>query len=729
MSDTGTWRARKARKAALRQPNYELGAPTRPRGLPRAARNAWNILVADLLARRVLAKTDSKLLVDLIQARADAYRAGGERREAARRRVAEIEAVFAGRTPFSVQQPEAPAPPSITLAEYLADTAAQRSTFAQRLIPNQTTTLDLVDGRVQPYGWDDPADAAVRARDYAQRVEAGAFPACDLLKRAAARFIADLDHGCEKGLFFDPVQARAIEVWFREFLKMPLEDWQLFVCVNLFGWRLPSGPRRFRDCWLWVARQNGKSQLSAGVGLFVLLADGEDSSQVYSAATTKEQAGIIFRAATRFATTNPELAGAIKKYRNSLTVEQTDSSFQPLASEVATLDGLRPALLAADEIHEWDNAGGREQWAKLTSGMVSRAHPITLAISTSGGKQHGFGWEKYSMVRKILHGIFPAEDVFCCVWELDEGDDYRDRTLWAKANPALLGGHLKIEALQKQFAETEADPSALSSFLRYQCNRWVSFDKNTGSIPLAKWDDCRGYPDLPNFSPKELVEQFLKYNTETPCYVGFDWGEISDLACAALMFPYVRLADGSELTVKALIPFFWMPEDYVQQREREWQVPIATWVREGWINTCAGDMNDAQQVKDEIVEYCSKILMNVRSCGFDPWHSRQIAAAIAEEARIECVEVPQKPSVLTPLAVNFKALIYEKKLWHLGNPVLRWMAGNVQLEREGKYGVIVPTKPDKNRKIDGIQAALSALHRLENAPPPSVYSTRGIVLI
>jgi phage terminase large subunit-like protein len=390
---------------------------------------------------------------------------------------------------------------------------------------------------------------------------------------------------------------------------------------------------------------------------------------------------------------------------------------------------LRPACLAADEIHEWDNAGGRDQWSKLTSGMVSRAHPLTLAISTSGGQQRGFGWEKYSVVKKILQGIFPAEDVFCCVWELDEADDYRDRALWPKANPALLGGHLKIEALEKQFAETEQDPSALSSFLRYQCNRWVSFNKTAGSIPLAKWDECRGYHAMPpDASSRQLTDEFLKYNLETPCYVGFDWGEINDLACAAFLFPYAMLADGSKLQVKVLIPYFWMPEAFVQQREKEWQVPVAQWVREGFIDVCSGDMNDAAEVRHDIVEICG-LLRQVKSLGFDPWHSRQIAATIAEEARIECIEIPQRPSILTPLAVSFKALIYEKKLWHLGNPVLRWMAGNVRLEREGKYGVIVPTKPDKNAKIDGIQAALSALHRLENAPPPSCYLERGLVFI
>lgn len=742
---SGTWREKKARRQAASAAQHVFGEPQRPRGLSRATRNAWNALCADLLAARKLAKDDGPRLLELIQARGEVYRGASERKAAARQRVAEIEAVFGKRIPFPEPTAEpAPdtAPPAISLEAFLAATAQQRATFAARLVPGQTVCLDT--GGV-PYEWPE-GDASYQAREYCQRVTQGAIPACDLLKRACARHLYDLEHGAERGLFYDPLAARQIVEWFRDFCGMALADWQIFVAVSLHGWRLPSGLRRFTSCFAWVARQNGKSSLAAGIGLFGLLADGELRAQIYSAATTKEQAEIVFKDAKAFVAGNAELRAAMNKFRYSLYVEETDSCFQPLASEIASLDGLRPSVLVADEIHEWENAaGGREQWAKLTSGMVSRTQPLTIAISTAGGAQRGFGWEKYSLVKKILHGTITAEDIFCAVWELEEGDDHKDSALWIKANPSL-GGHLKMSALQKQLEEAENDPSALSGFLRYTCNRWIAFTKQQTTFTLAKVDACRGYPDLPSemqtgagfrtIGPKELLEIFIRDNYGEPCFGGYDHGETDDLACFCLLFPRVKLPNGETVNKKVLIADFWMPEAMVAQREKEWQMPVRQWIREGWITVCEGDLNDPRVIKQDIMETLQQkhpvngfIMWNVKSIGYDRWHSRPFMAVLSAETNTECLEVPQQPSTWTPICVALKEAVLFGNLWTLGNPVIRWMFQNVILEMEGKHGAITPSKPNKHAKIDVVQACCNAWQRMDAAPEPSVYLKRGIITL
>lgn len=726
------------RAAARRRRTLEAasghGEPTRPPGLPPATRRTWNKLVEEL--RPVLLKSDGPLLRELIQARADVYNAAGERKESARVRVKEIEADFASRKPAPVDEQEPTQEPakksdSISFAEFLAATQRARDTFPARLVPGQTMMRDE-DG---VFDWS-PADPSTRARDYAQRVVQGALPACDLNQRACARFLDDLEHGAEKGVFYDPVAARQIIQWFTCFCNRPPFDWQLFVLVNLIGFRLPSGLRRFKEAWLWVARQNGKSSLSAGLGLFNMVADGEECAQVYSAATTEAQAGIIFRDAKRLVKKNPELKEWVKSYRSSLAVEESDSVFQPLASEVASLDGLRPSALLCDEVHEWDAAAaGRDQWSKLTSGMVSRCHPLTIAISTAGGKQLGFGWEKYQMVKRILQGVIRAEDVFCCVWELDPLDDYTDTSLWIKANPSL-GQGLKLDALRRQFAETLADPSSLSSFLRYQCNRWVAYSRTSYTFSTAKVDACRGYSDQPRATAKELYAHFLEHNAGKPSYGGYDYGEVNDLAAFCLLYPNVTLADGAVLPAKVLMSEFWMPSAAIQQRQKEWGVPLEQWINEGWIKTCDGDMNDPRQLKKDLMEIIDAKLepsgfpvFNVRSISFDPWHSRPFMAAFSEETSLPCIEVSQKPGILTPVAVAFKTAVLSGQVWHLNNPVVKWMLGNVILERSGKYDAIVPEKRNKFEKIDCIQACLSAWVSMTDAPADSVYNGRGLVVL
>lgn len=733
MVDSGNWRARKRRKDAALA-THEIGVPARPRGLMRATRNSWNKLCEELLAAGKLYKDDGDLLLDLIQNRADAYRAGNERREQARIRVAQIEAIFESRKPIEVDQDSQPETVVHSLEDFLVETKGQRDTFPARLIPGETITQDLdASGACQPFEWPEH-DPNTRARAYAQAIAQGQIVACDLMQRAATRFLKDLEHGHERGLFYDPAQARAIAVWFADFLRLPLADWQLFIAAQLFGWRLPTGVRRFRDCFCWVARQNGKSTFAAGCGLFCLVADGEPRAQIYSAATKKEQAEIVFGTAKHFVTGNPELA-CIKKFRYSLAIEQTDSTFQPLASDVASLDGLRPSVLCADEIHEWDAAaGGREQWAKLTSGMVSRSHPLTIAISTAGGVQRGFAWEKYTMVKNILHGVIKADDVFCAVWELETDDDYKNPELWIKANPAV-GGSLKLEALQKQFAETEADPSALNGFLRYTCNRWVAFSKVQTAFSLAKAEACRGYDSYPDLTPKELMGQFLEHNQNVQCVAGYDHGETNDLACFCILYPRCIMPDNTVQQKKVLLADFWMPEAYVHQREKEWQMPVSQWIREGWIRTCPGDLNDPRQIKAEILETLNLKneggfpVFNVRSIGYDKWHSRSFMTVLSEETSTECTEVSQQPSTLTPICIALKEAVLFGNLWTMGNPVIRWMLSNVVLDKEGKYGAIVPTKANKFQKIDVVQAACCAWQRLDNLAKPSVYATRGIITL
>jgi len=695
------------------------GAPVRPQGLPFATRRSWNKLLKEYAA--VLTKSDGGLLLELVNARAEQYTGAVSRRESARKRVAEIEAVLSGRTPVKkvalVAAPESePESCTISLQEFLAATARQRATFAERLVPTQTLTLD--DG-VIPFSWSDD-DPTTRAREYAQRIVQGAIPACDLNRRACVRFLNDIEHGHERGIYYDPIAARQIVEWFSVFMQQPPYDWQRFVLCNLFGFRLPSGLRRFKECWAWVARQNGQSSMSAGIGLFCLLCDGEDCAQVYSAAVTEFQAGIIFKTAKRAVKKHPDLADAIISYRPSLNHEPSDSVFQPLASEVASLDGLRPSALLCDEIHEWAD---REQWAKLTSGQVSRRHPLTVAISTAGGVQRGFGYDKYSMVRNILNGVFTTcDDIFCCVWELAALDDYRDPSLWKKANPSLDEGEhgLRMSALNRQFRETEQDPSSLSAFLRYQCGRWTEFKRSTSTFSFDKIDACRGYKDFPDDTPDELLTWFLNSNAGCRSYGGFDYGEVSDLACFCLLYPQVKLEEDADAV--ALIAEFWTPSATVQQHQKEWQVPLEQWIKDGWVRTCDGDMNSTVQLAKDLHDIIDakqengSPLYNVRSIGYDKFHSRPFMAQFNEDTSIECVEVTQASS-LTPLSVAFKTAVLTGKLWTLGNPVIRWMLSNVIMERSGKYDTIIADKPSKSAKIDVIQAAICAWDRMEALTP------------
>lgn len=678
---------------------FELGEPPRPAGLPRAARNSWRSLAEELLGSRKLARTDGALLLETVQLRADLYRGAGERKEVARKRLAEIKALFDNRPAFAESAQETPAePPALTLEAFLASVREERATFPARLRPSETVCNDLG----APYAWPD-GDAASVAREYCLSVTQGAVVACELLKRACQRHLDDLERGAARGIFFDPVAARNIATWFGEFCGLVLQPWETWVVTSIFAWKQPSGLRRFREGWLSMGRKNGKSALAAGVGLFGLICDAEKFAEIYSAATKKEQARIIFRDACRYVSANAELKHRVKKFVSSLSDPETDGFFQPLSSDVRSMDGLRPSFILADEVHEWSD---REQWDKLQSGVGSRTQPLTLAATTAGACREGFAYSKFQTAERLLTGVFEDDRVFVAIYQLDNESEYKDEAAWLKSNPNL-GISVFADAIRKQLADVEQDPAALNSFLRYQCNLWVTF-KVGRSIPSDKWAACAGPAEMPQNSVAAR-EWFIKEYGELDCWGGLDYGARDDMTAYVLLF---RMGDN-----RALLPFFWMPEVGVLEKEKSWGVPLTQWAREGWLKLTPGDIVDPAIVKADILQICANGPGRVRSIGYDPWQLPVLMGKLAEEyGNAEIVAVPQKPSALTVPATEFRLAVFQGRLWHLNNPVLRWMSGNVVLKEHERHGGVVAEKLSPKEKIDGIQATITAWHRFLSEP-------------
>jgi len=711
-----------------RTPQYVLGEPQRPEKLPRAQRRAWNALCTELLAQRKLAETDGPGILAWLQARANAYRGTGAAKAEGKRLAAEYEAKFAARQPFPEKDSPPPAPENgkilLSLEGFLVDIRNERLTYTARLVPGQTVCKDVAG----PYEWPEGDPAAI-ARLYCQEVVQGAIPACDLIRRACARHLADLESAHARGLFYDAVAARNIAAWYRDFCALKLEPWEIWIVTSLFAWKKPSGLRRFSDAWVSMGKKNGKTTLASGIGLFGLIADGAQYAEIYSAATKKDQARLIYRDAVRIVRANPELKAALKEFTStniaSLLVPETDSRFEPLSSDTKSMDGLRPHFILADEIHEWES---RDAWDKLCKGNVSRPQPLTFAITTAGESENCFAYNKHSLAVKILTGVFIDDTTFVAVYQLDPEDDFGDEACWIKANPNL-GVSIQPEALRKILAEAEQDPSGQTAFQRYHGNRWVSF-KAGRSIPAVKWAACRGMEMRPDVSAMELRKEFLKDNYNEECFGGLDLGLISDLSSYVLLFPKAILS-GETHAKAVVVPYFWMPEAGLLEKEKAWQVPLSTWVREGWIKLIAGDMCDPRVIREDILGMCTNGPGKIREIGYDPWQSRVLMAELAEIRAATCQEVPQKPGELTVPCKEFKQAVWSANLWHLNNPVLRWMAGNLVLEEDDKHGGMMPRKLSPNEKIDGIQALVTAWHRMLMSPKPipNPYLTRGILVI
>ena len=281
---------------------------------------------------------------------------------------------------------------------------------------------------------------------YADAVLAGKMPACRLVRQACTRHRRDWDltqqpGGHPTGFTFDLAAVERAVRFFAclhhskgEWAGQPftLEPWQVFIVGSLLGWKRANGTRRFRTGYLEVPRKNGKSTLLAGLGLYGLVMDREAGAEVYCAATMRDQAKIVWGEAARMRDRSPSLASRVRKFVGSLAVEETHSKMVPLGADADVLDGLNPHVVIIDELHAHRT---RAVLDVMDSATGARREPLLVMITTAGTDRTSVCWEQHAYAERVLAGTVEDDSLFCYIATIDEGDDWRERASWIKANP------------------------------------------------------------------------------------------------------------------------------------------------------------------------------------------------------------------------------------------------------------------------------------------------------
>lgn len=558
--------------------------------------------------------------------------------------------------------------------------------------------------------------AAVR---YAEDVRAGRIVACKWTVAAAVRFLSDLERADTDGFPYR-LDTDAAEHACRFLEQLPhvkgrwetatlrLEPWQCFLFVNVFGWvHVVTGFRRFRTAYTEVPRKNGKSTPTAGVGLYMLAADGEDGAECYSAATTRDQAKIVWSVGKEMARRAPGLQRAFGVHvaAHNLHVVKTASKFEPLSAEANSLDGLNVHFAAIDELHAHKT---REVYDVLETATGSRAQPLLWAITTAGSNRAGICYEVRSYLTKVLNGALQrwpgnphrieggavdAESFFGCIWTVDDGDDWTDPAVWAKANPNL-GVSVFADDLERKCRKAQEMPSAQNNFLTKHLNVWVNAD--TAWMDMRAWDRCAD----PTLTPEDFEGE--------PCRVGLDLASTTDIAARMQLFE----RDGHYYAFGK----YFLPEDTI---ERAGNSQYSGWEADGRLVSTEGNVLDYGAIEDDLRELSGRFrLLDV---AFDPFQAVQLSTRMMAEG-FPMIDV--RPTVLNfsePMK-QLERLVFSGKFHHDGDPVLAWMVSNVVAHLDNKDN-IYPRKERPENKIDGVVALLMALARALAAPQgePSIY--------
>jgi phage terminase large subunit-like protein len=542
---------------------------------------------------------------------------------------------------------------------------------------------------------------ATVARAYAESVVSGAIVACKWVRLACKRQLDDLarepsddwpwvfDEECgERPCEFIEMLPHTKGRWARMRLKISLEPWQMFVVTTMFGWvHRVTRLRRFLEAYIEVARKNAKSTLAAGLCLYMLAADGEAGAEVYTAATTRDQARIVFKDAKRMAEKDPEMRAelGIQVLQHTLTVEDTASLLAPLAAEGNNLDGLNVHFGLIDELHAHKT---RAVYDVLETARGSREQAMLASITTAGSNRAGICYERRTHISKILDRVVIDERQFGIIYTIDDDDDWQDPACWIKANPNLEVS-VFVEVLEAACRKAQAVPSALPNFLTKHLNRWVNAD--AAWMDMLAWDRCANH---------NLTIESIKH---LPCWVPLDLASKVDIAAGPVL-AHDEVADRWYLVSKGR---FWLPERAVENGTNS---QYDGWVRSGHLIATPGEVTDFDLIEDQLRED-AKTLQDLREVPFDPFQATQLSTHMLEE-KLPMVEM--RPTVLNfsePMKqLEALVLLGPDKFQHDGSPVMTWMVSNVVCHRDAKDN-IYPRKERVENKIDGPVATIMGLGR------------------
>lgn len=533
----------------------------------------------------------------------------------------------------------------------------------------------------------------------------------ELEKKCRARILRNHREFPKKGYRFDAAAGLKaigfVEGWCTHYQgewagkPMLLEGWQKAITMEVFAWKNPDGFRVVRTMWIEIARKNGKSQWAAAIAMLLLVADNEPGAQVYSSATKRDQAKIVFEAAAMMVKQSARLRKWVKPHKFNMSVARTGSKFVPLSAEGDTLDGLNPHGNIVDEIHAHKN---RLVWDVLLTAQGARRQPLNVVITTAGiYNPEAIGWQLHDYAEKILERTFEDDSWFVWISAADKDDDPFARTTWEKANPNI--GVSVYPAYLKDMAQKARDqPSFMNTFLRLHCNIWTQ--QADRWLQMHHWEAC---------GEREVNEAEL---IGLDCFGGLDLSEKLDMTALVLAFERDGFWD--------LLCRFWAPEDTMVIRERRDRIPYSQWVREGWVSATPGNVIDYEFILAEITVLAAR--HNIVELAYDPWSALQMSLKLDEEGMLT-TPMRQGFASLSEPSKEFEALVVSGRIGHGHNPVLRWMANNVTV-RHDPAGNIKPDKEKSTQKIDGIVAAIMAVGRgTLTLNASSVYETQGMDFI
>ena len=534
--------------------------------------------------------------------------------------------------------------------------------------------------------------------EYAKEVVSGARVAGPHVRNQCARHLKDLKEGKSRGLKWNLDEALKAIRFYESVLRLNGGDyegkpfillpWQKFVVGSIFGWYGADGFRRFRVVYVETAKGSGKSPLAAGIGMKGLVADNEPRAEIYSAATKKDQAMILFRDAVAMVTQSAELDKRLQKSGTgekvwNLAYLANGSFFRPISSDDGQ-SGPRPHIGLVDELHEHKTNTVVEM---LRAGTKSRRQALIFMITNSGANKLGPCWSYHEYAAKVASGEMADDGFFPYVCALDEEDDpFESEECWAKANPSLQDADLPgYKYIREQVTEAKGMPSKEAIVRRLNFCQWT--DAESPWISHEVWKAAERKYDIESLRGRRAV-------------AGLDLSSTTDLT--GLVFLVQPEKDGEPWLI---VPYAWLPEVDLQRKADSDRVPWVQWHAEGLLNTTPGRAISKRVILQKLSGMCD--FFEVMEVAYDRWRIEDLIALANDEG----ITLPEMRPFgqgfrdMSPAIEQFERMLLNGELAHPGHKVLNFCIGNAVIEQDGAEN----RKLSKEKAVGRIDLAVAAV--------------------
>ena len=518
-------------------------------------------------------------------------------------------------------------------------------------------------------------------KEYAEQVINGDIIACEYVKLACKKYLE----------FFDKYEFRADKVDkvvnFISKLKhftgkhngkpFNLLPYQYWIIANIFGFYYPNTNKRVINyIYIELARKQGKTALAAAIVLYMLIADGENGSECELVANSTKQAKICFDISSNFLQSIDSKGKYFKRYRDKIKFDKTKSFLQVLSSDAGGNDGYNSYCFVLDECHEQKDS---KLWDVMVSSQGMRDNSLAMIITTAGFNKFGFCYSYRQTCIDILHGVKEDDSQFTAIYTIDDGDDWRDKENWVKANPSL-GHTVSYDYLQQQVNKAVNNVSLEVGTRTKNFNQWVSSSdiwlsndlllKNTEKVDLSTFKECTAY-------------------------IGIDLAAVSDLTAVSVMIPF-----NDKFYFKT---FYYLPQSALKDNANA--ELYKDWKRKGFLTITDGNVTDYDYVLKDIMSISKDVYVD--KIAYDSYNATQFAINATSEG------LPLEPFSQALWHFNkptkeFERLIKSGKIVIDNNEITRWCFSNVYLKSDYNENV-KPVKVETMNKIDGVISMIEAL--------------------